>query len=145
MSSFTSKLIYEHLGGGMIRIAVPFEYRVGGEDSDEVIRVPEGFECDGQSYPRLLWMIDTPQGEGAKAGVIHDFLYWMNGRPMDDGRRYDRKAADQSVRDALVVSGVAPFRAAVRYRMLRIFGGLAWKAHTRRIKKESAGKNLLAD
>ena len=135
MSSFTTPLRYENVDGKKLRLTESFEYRVGSEQSSEVIRVPAGFECDGQSYPRALWFVDHPQGAGAKAGFIHDYLYWLNGRPVPEtGLAYDREWADRIFHEALIVSGVSKFRAGVRFRMLRLFGGLAWRAHTKRLK-----------
>lgn len=141
MSSFTTPLIYENLNGRKLRIVEAFEYHVGEENSGERIRVPAGFVCDGQSYPRLLWFIDTPQGKGAKAGIIHDYLYWLNGRPVPEtGICYDRKASDKIFREALKVSGVNAFSRNVRYRALRMFGAMAWNSHTKRIQREQGIK-----
>lgn len=128
-----SPLRYENIDGRTIRLTEPFAFC--GEDS--IIVVPAGFECDGQSYPRILQMIDTPQGHGAKAGVIHDYLYWLNGRPASNGKTYDRKAADDVYFAALKASGINPISCAVRYRALRMFGWAAWNSHTRRIAKEN--------
>lgn len=138
-SGFTSPLRYENLDGERLRLTEAFVYRVGDAESTEIIRVPAGFECDGQSYPRLLWFVDHPQGKGAKAGFVHDYLYWLNGRPVPEtGRGYDRKRADQIFHEALLVSGVGRFRAWVRFRALRLFGGVAWRKHGQRIEREGA-------
>lgn len=135
MSSFTSPLRYENIDGRTLRLTEAFSYRVGSEDSPEVITVPAGFECDGQSYPRLFWFIDTPQGQGAKAGFIHDYLYSMNGRPLPVTLlSYDRLRSDGIFYEALIVSGVGKIRAAARYAALRLFGSFAWNAHTKRIE-----------
>lgn len=137
MSSFTTPLRYENVDGRVLKLTESFTYHVGSEDSKEFITVPAGFECDGQSYPRLLWFIDTPQGRGAKAGLVHDYLYWMNGRPLPEtGISYDRLRADQIYREALEVSGVNVVSRNTRYRALRAFGWSAWNKHTKRIAKE---------
>lgn len=137
MSSFTTPLRYENIDGTRLRILEAFEYRVGSEFSHEVIKVPAGFECDGQSYPRMLWFIDTPQGKGGKAGCIHDYLYWLNGRPMPEtGVEYDRLRSDLIYREALAVSGVNIVSRNTRYQALRAFGWIAWNAHTRRINSK---------
>lgn len=142
MSSFLTPLRYENLDGRKLAILEGFDYRVGSEDSSEVIRVPAGFVCDGQSYPRLLWFIDNPQGRGAKAGVVHDFCYWMNGRPMPvTGKSYDRAASDAIFKEALEVSGVNWLSRNVRYAALRMFGWAAWNAHTKRIRQEAIEEN----
>lgn len=139
MSSFTTPLRYENIDGRKLKILEGFTYHVGDESSPEFIHVPAGFECDGQSYPRLLWFIDTPQGRGSKAGIIHDRLYWLNGRPCPfTGKTYDRKAADKIFKEALEVSGVNAFSRNVRYAALRMFGAMAWNSHAKRIAKENA-------
>lgn len=129
-----SRLVYENIDGRRIRLTEPFAFRVS---KDEIIVVPEDFECDGQSYPRLLQMIDTPQGKGARAGVVHDYLYWLNGRPAGNGKSYDRKAADDIYFAALKASGLNAVSCAVRYRALRMFGWAAWNSHSKRIAKEN--------
>lgn len=128
-----SPLRYENIDGRKIRLVEDFAIYLDGE----TILVPAGFECDGQSYPRLLWMIDTPQGKGARAAVVHDFLYSLNGKPSPSGKCYSRKEADDVYYRGLKAAGVNPISCAVRYRALRMFGWAAWNSHARRIKKES--------
>ena len=85
----------------------------------------------------LLGVDITPQGKGARAGVIHDRLYWLNGRPDPfTGRTYDREASDKIFREALQVSGVNPVSRFIRYWGLRLGGWKAWNDHTKRIAKE---------
>ena len=139
MTQFFTPLRYENLDGHSIRLLEPFEFHLADGD---VIRVPAGFECDGQSYPRLLQFIDTPQGRGAKAGVVHDHLYWLNGRPASNGKTYSRKEADDIYYDALKASGLNLVSCAVRYRALRLFGWAAWNAHTKRVQKEKMVRPL---
>lgn len=138
MSSFTTPLRYENIDGATLVLTEAFTYHVGQEDSGEEITVPVGFRCDGQSYPRLFWFIDHPQGQGAKAGFIHDYLYWLNGRQLPGtGRNYNRAQADQIYLEAAMVSGVQNWRARFRYRMLRMFGWAAWNTHAKRIARET--------
>jgi len=127
-----SPLRYENLDGKRIRLTEDFTFNVSAV---ERICVPAGFECDGQSYPRLLWMIDTPQGKGARAGVVHDYLYSLNGRPCSNGKCYTRKEADQIYRRALEAAGINAFSRAVRFRALRWFGWAAWRSHAKRIDR----------
>lgn len=141
MTRFFTPLRYENKDGSIIKLIEDFEFHTGWKNV-EVIRVPVGFECDGQSFPRLLWMIDTPQGKGAKAGVVHDYLYWMNGRQLPNGHHYSRKHSDRIYREALIVTGLSPFRSAVRYYALRLFGWIAWNEHADRIAKELSVRPL---
>lgn len=140
MTRFFTPLRYENIDGTMIKLVEDFEFHTSIK---EVIRVPTGFECDAQSMPRLLWAIDTPQGQGGKAGVVHDYLYWMNGRPLPSGLRFNRKRADGIYREALIVAGLNRFASAVRYYALRAFGWAAWNTHARRIQKEMSVQPLV--
>lgn len=138
---FFTPLRYENEDGELLRLASDFEFH---RSAKEIISVPSGFECDGQSYPRLLWIIDTPQGKGAKAGVVHDYLYYLNGRPHPKtGRHYTRAMADGVYRDALKACGLNRVSCFVRYHALRWFGRFAWNAHAKRIRKENLVRPLL--
>ena len=141
MTRFFTPLKYENRDG-IIRLEEDFEFHAG-ENQEDIICVPAGFECDGQSYPRLLWMIDNPHGLGAKAGVVHDYLYWLNGRPEPkSGRSYTREQADNIYLQALVETGLGGWRAKIRYWALRIFGSFAWASHAKRIRKEKLVRPL---
>lgn len=134
MTQFFTPLRYENLDGSEIRLIEDFEFHVA---EDHTICVPAGFTCDGQSIPRLLWILDTPQGRGARAGMVHDYLYWLNGRPHPQtGRTYSRAAADKIYRAALAASLLNPVACFVRYTALRWFGWMAWNSHARRIRRE---------
>lgn len=137
MSEFLDPLRVEKRDDGTYRVLECFTYRVGSKDSSEVIEVPADFICDGQSYPRIFGMIDNPMGQGAKAGFIHDYLYWLNGRRVPKtGIEYTRLRSDLIFLEALAVSGLSEWRAFIRFLALRFAGGPAWKSHTKRIKKE---------
>lgn len=140
MSRFITPLITENIDGRQIRIVRPFTFLTSAGDW---LTIPEGFLCDGQSYPRLLWMIDTPVGKGGRAGVVHDYLYWLNGRVFPGvGKAFDREASDKIFREALLVSGLNAYSAGIRYWALRAFGWVAWNAHTARIQKEIENNQL---
>jgi hypothetical protein len=136
MTPFPAPLRYENSDGESIVLLEPFIYRVSDETA---IVVPAGHKCDGQSYPRPLWFIDHPQGKGVKAGVVHDYLYWLNGAPLPETERaYTRRAADEIFRKALIDSGVNSFRAWVRWCGVRVGGWKAWNQHKWRIEDEKA-------
>jgi hypothetical protein len=143
MSSFTTPLRYENVDGKKLKLTESFTYHVGSEGSGEAITVHAGFECDGQSYLRLFWFIDHPHGIGAKAGVVHDYLYWLNGR-LSEGvvKSYNRKQADAIYLEALIVSGLSKWRSRFRYRMLRIAGWWAWNSHSKRIAQETKAGSI---
>jgi hypothetical protein len=63
-------------------------------------------------------------GKYGKAAIVHDFLYWDQGRT--------RKESDDIFREAMGVLGVAGWRKYLMYWTVRLFGGLAWRANRKR-------------
>lgn len=119
MSSFTAPLrveITQHKRRGrlLFRTLEPFVYEVGRLGSGDVIRVEAGFWSDFGSVPRLLWVIEPPLGDAAKADVIHDQLYSTGSRP--------RAAADAIWLEAMAVLGVPAWRRYLRWLPVRLFG-----------------------
>ena len=43
------------------------------------VTIPEGFETDGASVPRLFWFVISPYTEALYAAIVHDFQL------LDDG------------------------------------------------------------
>ena len=93
--------------------------------------VKKGFRTDGESIPRAVWFITGHpfQGLGLPAAVIHDILY--------GSEYYPREKADLIFKQLLERNGVNWFRAMMRYRFLRMFGGLTWKTHTDATRAEA--------
>lgn len=87
-------------------------------------RVKRGFRTDGESIPRLCWWFTGHpfQGTGMVAAIIHDGLY--------GSELFTRDRADLVFKQLLERYGVSPFKAMMRYRALRIWGGLTWRTHT---------------
>jgi len=100
MSRFTSILLVSPLADsqtwGLMR---EFGYDVGAEGSQDQITVPVGFETDVESVPRSFWAILPKWGNYGNAAVIHDWLYWEQGRP--------RPAADAVTLEGMAVFGVS--------------------------------------
>ena len=90
------------------------------ENGDTRIEVPKHFVSDFNSVPRGLWNI-FPPWQYPEAGVVHDFLY----RTHPEG--FTRKQADQIHQDILKILGCPWIKRKASYRMLRWFGGGAWK------------------
>jgi hypothetical protein len=84
-----------------------------------LIEIPAGFLFDGNSVPRLTWSISPPSDYLASA-CVHDYLY-----------RYfnDRKLADVVYRELLGAQGMGKAQRNLRYLMLRLFGGHAFRKH----------------
>ena len=120
-------------GRQCVRLLQSLEYRVGSDDSNELITVPSGFKTDFASIPLGLYNLFPPMGLWARPAIVHDFLYatqgtgafrlrrWIN-RPVD----YTRKEADGIFKEAMTVVGVPTWRREVMYRAVRLGGGKGW-------------------
>lgn len=99
------------------------------------ITVPAGFVTDLASIPRWAWILLPPDGPWVKAAIIHDFLYSTGGSgiwkshptSIDPARAYDRKEADQILREAMENRGVGAFKRNVIYLAVRIGGAGGWR------------------
>lgn len=86
--------------------------------------VPEGFESDGASVPRILWSLVSPRVDPVtlRGAVAHDYLY----RRHPAG--WTRREADALFRTLIREDGLACTRAWKAWLGVRIFGNRAWKA-----------------
>lgn len=125
MSSFTSPLLVRDNGDDTWTLAEPFRYRVGSEDSYEVIAVPAGFTTDYASVPRAFWAFFSPHGRHGKAAVLHDYLYQSGGL----FGCYSRAECDQLFLEAMLVLRVPTWRAQVMYRAVRLFGSKHFRTY----------------
>ena len=82
------------------------------------VTVPVGFVTDFASIPRIFWSALRPDGDYGYAGIIHDYLYWV--QPVG------RKTADETLRFAMQDFSVAPATVTVIYDAVRAGGGGAW-------------------
>lgn len=98
------------------RLDSPLAFRSGRFDCR--IEVPAGFLTDFDSVPRLPLAYWLTGDTGRAAAVLHDYLYelgvWM------------RDECDAIFLDAMLASGVPAWRAQIKYRGVRMFGGSAW-------------------
>jgi len=85
------------------------------------IVIPKGFICDLNSIPRFMWWESTPT-DFPQAGATHDWLY---------DRQVPQELADGVYREILIALNMSEFRANLRWRALRIFGGPAYRSHAR--------------
>lgn len=95
------------------RIAVANDFVV--LDGDGRLDVKRGYAWDGPSGPTY----DTP--DFMRASVVHDALYQLMREQLLDARRW-REVADDLLRDICQADGMAPRRAAIIHRALRLFG-----------------------
>lgn len=115
MSEFITKLDVELVSedSGLWALTAPLVYQsniAGG-----AIIVPAGTITDFASVPRLPLVYFLCGDVGHAAAVIHDHIY--------NNAMLDRGTCDKVFREALIVSGVSGWRAAIMYRGVRLFGG----------------------
>lgn len=115
MSQFTTPAQLEMLDDNKWKVITPFQYHLGCYPSENIIIVPAGFITDLATIPRLFWTIMPPNGDYAKAAIIHDFLY--------SSKPFSRKRCDDILYEAMGVLNVACWRKNVIYWAVRIFGG----------------------
>jgi hypothetical protein len=119
MSQFTEILLVSPMADGKTWIVMrPFGYEVGAEGSGDQIEVPVGFQTDFTSVPRPFWVILPKWGRYGNGAVIHDWLYWAQGR--------ERDRADAIFLEAMGVLGVGRVKRYSIYWAVRAFGWLAW-------------------
>ena len=128
MSSFTNHPPLKPLPDGRNwEVMENFEYHIGSEDSNDIVRVPKGFICDLASIPSIFWsIIGGPWGKYGYAAIVHDYLYNTQTRT--------RLASDRIFLEAMKVLGVNLFKRLIMYKAVRTFSFLPWNRHARRIK-----------
>ena len=99
---------------------------------DKSFRIPLGFESDGASVPRLLWLFVCPplDPSAVRAGVAHDYIYRV--QPPD----WTRKEADEMFLCFLIEDGMPPYRALRAFLGVRLFGWIAWRQNRKRRENE---------
>lgn len=93
---------------------------------------PRNFETDLASVPRAFWRVMPRREQTARAGAIHDMLYWVG---------VNRFWADCVFYRALRCDGVDPVRAALMFAAVRLGG---WKAYHNHRKAGHNAANLPA-
>ena len=89
----------------------------------EPVRVPAGFVTLFDSIPRAFWSLLGTDGTLARAGVIHDYLYWKQSR--------SREEADEIFKLVLQDSGVDASRVNAMYVAARLGGQASWDENVR--------------
>lgn len=137
MSSFTKEftkplIVIDTGDGRKWQLAEDFQYHVGREDSNEIIRVPAGFITDFATIPQFLWGVFPPTGKYTKAAVIHDYLTANKGRiPYSHSdtypeqityRCYSKRQVDSIFFEAMSVLGVNRIKKRIIWLAVRAFG-----------------------
>lgn len=105
------------------RLTSPFLVSIDGK---ETIKVPEGFETDLASVPRVPVVYLTVGNIGHKAAVLHDWLYATN--------YFNRAKCDLLFYHALRESGIGYFNAQAMYLGVRVGGNGAYNFYTKKLE-----------
>jgi hypothetical protein len=121
-SSFYSRLCLERaLGRDQWFLCEPLKY-VSVALNRRIV-VPPGLQTDFASIPRLLWRVLPKNGEYDGAAVLHDWGYRGN---------LSRCESDEVFFEAMLVLGVALWKARLMFLAVRLFGGRAYREGSRR-------------
>lgn len=83
-----------------------------------IIDIPKGYAWDGASIPRIFWRIIGPKGDNTflNASMVHDIIcenkYLV---------AYDRQLSSIILREILLASGVAKWRANTMYNIVDFY------------------------
>lgn len=92
--------------------------------------IEPGFIFDGESIPTFLHWLVPPFGQSKRGACAHDYLYRHAGYASASGLvPVSRETADKVYHELVTAKGLPKWRAAMRYRVLRLVGGAAWKAN----------------
>lgn len=86
------------------------------DNKEVIITIPEGFESDGGTIPRVFGYF---RGLAFRGYFVHDFLY--------TNHIYSRKMADEILRECLKHEGVSCVDRNTIYLVVRLFGSKHYK------------------
>lgn len=119
MSRFTDKLVVSlEKDGEHWVLEADFEYYTDLLGERVYINVPQGFETDFASIPKIFLPLIAYKDKFNKAAVVHDWLY--------RSKVYDRKTADRIFLEAMLVLNINKFKAYLFYYTVRLFGWIFW-------------------
>jgi hypothetical protein len=124
--------VLTYLGHNRWRLEHAYPYRdVPRRDAARTVTVPEGFEFDLSSVPRLLWWLIAPFDLSVVAPLLHDFHYRWAGDPPPGAVRpphaYTRHEVDRVFLRIMEIEGVTWWRRLLGYTAVRVFGFWAWR------------------
>lgn len=122
---FLTQLSLTVLMDNSFRLAADFYVVLQGKE----IVIPEGFETDLASVPRIPVVYLAVGGRGHKAAVLHDWLY--------STAMFSRLVCDQYFYHALRESGVNYIYANAMYAGVRVGGGSYYDANLERLRKQN--------
>lgn len=97
----------------------------------QIITVPAGFRTDEVSAPQASWSFVgmPPDGYYRAAGVVHDYLYGLNGKIPNRTIAYTRQECDEILVEILSRLNVPWLKRKAVYCAVRLFGGSHWKGN----------------
>ena len=114
MKRITHQPLVRYIGGDEWRLEEEFFYRVGSDESDDVIIVPIGTITDFASIPPPFSAIYPKAGPYLPAAILHDYLCVTRLRSSDE--------AHAIFREAMEVLGIPRLRRELFYRAVMWFG-----------------------
>jgi Protein of unknown function (DUF1353) len=94
-----------------------------GQERLRRVDVPVGFITDFASIPAPFWPLLPPDGEYTYPAIVHDYLYWDQGRPRDE--------ADEILKLGMEDLHVSRWKIEAIYGAVRVFGGGPWDENAR--------------
>lgn len=118
---------------------VMFEYNlelpITGDRLGLQFKIPQNFEFDLASIPRILWPLIGSFELSIVAPLIHDYFYATKGAgfhhkafdslgesPYPEDRLVTRFFADKLFLELMLMEGVTPWKAKAAYHAVRMFG-----------------------
>jgi hypothetical protein len=131
VSAFLDTLSTTEISDSIFAIADhPFRYK--SDYAKRMFTVPVGFTTDFASVPRIVPAIYALLGDTAhEPATVHDWLYYA--------AVTTREAADNVLREAIMVFGIPAWRATLFFWGVRLGGWAAWNGH-RKVGDPQKGK-----
>lgn len=128
--SFPDRLSVEHISGSNWIMLAPYRCLFGRKGSAGIqqITVPEGFEHDFASVPRIFRSLIPVIGDQNGPAIVHDWCYANLWRT--------RAESDALFLTGLKAKGVNWFRRNAMYLAVRSGGWVLWNARVRKQKGE---------
>jgi hypothetical protein len=111
-------------------VGLTLEQRIQRSQHICTITVPQGFQYDRASVPRIFWVIISKDDLSNVPPLFHDFLYRYGGvLPKNHVKPYDqftRPEADSLFEHLMGQSGVRGWRKALAFQAVCYFSSFAW-------------------
>lgn len=118
----------------MYAVLQPLDWHPNEDQSAlKLVVVPYGFVTDFASIPRIFWSLLNPDDDYAYAAVIHDYLYWDQGR--------SKHEADLILKYAMQDLDVSPTKAFLIFTAVDKFGHSAW-SNNKKLKEKGERRVL---